>query len=705
MKYSILNNSMHKLLISGVFLAICLIGSLPCYSQWTQVSTGMYGGPIWQLVARKGTLFAGTGYSGLFVSTNNGVSWAPSNQGLSIEDSPVNAIVSSDSAMYVSLNNYVDWVRVSKDNGATWSAFSSGLTTAVTRMARSADTLFAIGNDEKTVFLTTESDGQWKVIDTGLNYLQSIAIKGNNLFVGSLTSGVYLSSNSGGTWTPVNSGLSDLGIHSLGFSGSNLIAGTGGGIFISSNNGSSWSSAGFPASDYYLSFSDTVVFASSENAVYRSIDRGVSWSLLSFTPPGSAANQFAVDGNTIFAGTKNGVYRSSNGGTTWTDANNGLTITPVIRLASSGNTLLAGTYEGQIFVSTNKGSSLSISNTGLPVARGVIESFAVTDSSVFVAIFGKGIYKSYNDGVSWSHVNTGLVDSTTIALGGSGNTVIASSLSAGTFISRNNGAVWSAFNLGLPDATMVNGWLLNPIYSFVINTNDLYALVSGLGVYASTNNGSWSPVNSGLSNPLISSMVFNDGNLFAGAYQGSYTGVSFYNGSIWSPIYSGINYVSALAENEHMIVAGGLGVGVSSDGGASWSVWDNPAHWINSLLITDNTVYAGTTAGVWSAPLTTFPGVVASTTMETSPFIGPIYPNPGSEIFYLPVHVSEQLKGAVVYCVIEDSMGKEVAEWRSGLLEAGNHELPWHLNLCPGMYVLKVFSDSGEMTTQRVIIR
>jgi hypothetical protein len=204
---------------------------------------------------------------------------------------------------------------------------------------------------------------------------------------------------------------------------------------------------------------------------------------------------------------------------------------------------------------------------------------------------------------------------------------------------------------------------------------------------------------------LIGCLVFNGGNLFAGAYQGSQSGVFFYNGTIWSPIYAGINYVTALAENGNRVFAGGLGVGYSSDSGMSWSVWDNPAHWINSLLIIDNKIYAGTTVGVWSAPLTTSPGVIASTTMETSPFIGSVYPNPGREVLYLPVHVSEQLKSAVVYCVIDDSMGKEVAEWRSGLLEVGNHELPWHLNLSSGMYVLKVFSDSGEMTTQRLIIR
>jgi hypothetical protein len=697
---------MPKLLFSGVLFAICLLGSHPCYPQWTQVSTGMYGGPIWQLVSHNGMLFAGTGYSGVFASTNNGVSWASSNQGLSIDDSPVNALVFSDNAMYISFNNFTDGVSVSKDNGATWSSFSNGLTTAVTQMARSADHLFALGNDGKTVFLRTESDSQWQVIDTGLSYLQSIAINGNNLFVGSGTSGVYLSSNNGATWTPVNSGVSNLGIYSLGFSGSNLIAGTTSGVFVSSNNGSSWSSVGLPVNyGYYLSLSDTIVFASSQDAVYRSIDSGVSWSLLPFTPPGSATNQFAVNGNTILAGTKNGVYVSSNDGTTWTAANNGLTITPVLRLANSGNTLLAGTYEGQIFVSTNKGSSWSISNTGLPVVRGVIESFAVTDSSVFVAIFGKGIYKSANNVESWTHVTTGMVDSTTIALGGSGNTIVASSLIAGTFISKDNGGAWSASKSGLPDATMVNGWLLNPITSFVINANVAYALVSGTGVYASTNNGPWSPVNSGSSNPLMECLVFNNGRLYAGTAQSQSSGLYVYDGTTWLPIDSGINYVSALAENGNMLFAGGFGVGFSSDGGTNWSVGDDPAHRISSLLIVDNTLFAGTTAGVWSAPLTTFPAVIASIRNEALPFIGAVYPNPGSEVFYVPVRVSEQLKGVIVHCVIYNAMGSEVADWRSSLLEAGNHELSWHPNLSAGLYVLKAFSDNEEMATQRVIIK
>jgi hypothetical protein len=93
-------------------------------------------------------------------------------------------------------------------------------------------------------------------------------------------------------------------------------------------------------------------------------------------------------------------------------------------LAANGSNLFAGTEHGGVFRSSNNGTSWTAVNTGL--TNTIVRSFAVSGSNLFAGTHGGGVFLSTNNGTSWTAVNTGLSNFTTVyALAVSGSNLFA----------------------------------------------------------------------------------------------------------------------------------------------------------------------------------------------------------------------------------------------------------------------------------------
>lgn len=159
--------------------------------------------------------------------------------------------------------------------------------------------------------------------------------------------------------------------------------------------------------------------------------------------------------------------------------------------------------------------------------------------------------------------------------GGSGVTVIAISgdnLFAGTdnngiFRSSENGLNWTAVNSGLP----AKAW----ISALAVKGTVLFAGTTGEGVFRSENNGtSWIAINQGLTNIYVRTLAVMDANLFAGTDAGVFR--SGDNGASWTPAglpESSIHTLSVSGEN--LFAGAWLGIFHSSDRGVSWSRADS----------------------------------------------------------------------------------------------------------------------------------
>jgi hypothetical protein len=309
-------------------------------------------------------------------------------------------------------------------------------------------------------------------------------------------------------------------------------------------------------------------------------------------PGGGTIQCFAVSpvpgGTNLFAGTYSGeVFLSTNNGTSWTAVNSGLTNSFVYCLAvspASGGTestdLFAGT-NGGVFLSTNNGKSWKPVNAGMTSAT----VYALTVSpasgagtgstSVFAGTAG-GVFLSTDNGTTWSPVNAGMTNSYVTSLAASGGKLLAGTYGGGVFLSTNSGEAWTAVNSGLT-GRYVNTFAVSPVPG---GTN-LFAGTSTGGVSLSTDGGnSWTAVNSGLTDLDVRSLAVSGTNLFAGTGAKGGVFLSTNNGVTWTAVDSGLtnSYVLTLAASPGSggsttsLFAGteGGGVFLSTNNGETW---------------------------------------------------------------------------------------------------------------------------------------
>ena len=86
---------------------------------------------------------------------------------------------------------------------------------------------------------------------------------------------------------------------------------------------------------------------------------------------------------------------------------------------------------------------------------GYVASLAVSGTTVFAGV-NRGVYRSTDNGVSWSAVNSGLGSSFVRALAVSGSRLFAGFDGAGVFLSTDNGTSWNAVNTGLPNVRVLS---------------------------------------------------------------------------------------------------------------------------------------------------------------------------------------------------------------------------------------------------------
>ncbi len=212
---------------------------------------------------------------------------------------------------------------------------------------------------------------------------------------------------------------------------------------------------------------------------------------------------------------------------------------------------------------------------------------------------GGGVYRSIDNGVTWTGASSGLTNDRINALFVSGTKLFAGTRGAGVFLSADSGKSWKAVNSGMSDAD---------VRSFAVSGANLFVGTFGKGVFRSTNDGAgWAQKNSGLTDLYVLSLAFKGTNLFAGTDS---TGVflSTDHGEGWAvtgpglpKLHSmGITFtaeVYSLAVSGSAVFAGTDGALCrSTDNGWSWQKandglpYSNPT--IPAVLATDKGIFA-----------------------------------------------------------------------------------------------------------------
>jgi photosystem II stability/assembly factor-like uncharacterized protein len=231
---------------------------------------------------------------------------------------------------------------------------------------------------------------------------------------------------------------------------------------------------------------------------------------------------------------------------------------------------------------------------------GYMTSLTAKGSNLFVGTETNGVFRSSDEGKTWTTANKGLEKVWVMDLASTNAGIFAGTFYYGVYFSNNNGNTWSKRNNGL---TSLEIWNL-----FTVGT-DLYA-TTGNGIFFSSDNGlNWTKIQAG----LFSNTKFNAwaqmGDTVYGGSNGSGLYMTDNKGLSWSKVGSTLPsqtafYVFALAANGNTLYAGSNnGIYVSNDRGVNWvpasTSYTTPPY-VNKLAIHSNSLYAGiSNAGVY----------------------------------------------------------------------------------------------------------
>jgi hypothetical protein len=270
-------------------------------------------------------------------------------------------------------------------------------------------------------------------------------------------------------------------------------------------------------------------------------------------------------------------------------------------LVVSGDNLFAGFEGGGVFRSTDNGTTWTAANNGLAIMD--VYTLAVSSTGLYAGT-RDGVFVSVNKGTSWSDKNTGLTNRNVNALAVSGPKI---------FAGTNGGGVYQLDT----DAEDIPNWTRTGMTSGNVSA----LAVSGANVFAGTSNGvslssdngmTWKLVSTGLPNGgSVDALLVNGTNLYAGLIAGPFGSnlgvyLSTNNGSSWKAINgslpSPLRVYSLAASTDYLIAGTQLGVVYSTDNGTSWSFAgpSQPPMTVYSLAVMNGVgLFAGSENGVF----------------------------------------------------------------------------------------------------------
>ncbi len=388
------------------------------------------------------TLYAGTPHLP-WKTTDGGATWNSIHSGL-IDDSdifsirvdpkqPEHLFASACSGIYRSDNAGQAWVKLQGIPG------THRRTHIIAQDPRNPDIILA--GTTLGLFKSPDGGRTWRHLTSDqVNWLVFDPSDARTLYLATEFAGVLKSTDSGETFQPSNSGFVNHTLNQIAGAGnrvyvSSTYEGLHGGVFASNDGGTEWKLRANEEALHGRNLNSLaviparkdVLFASSEDAVWKSQDGGETWLPLAAQPrvtigsnvqrPGRihiySLQAVQLDRAVLFAGTQAGLFRSVNDGMSWQRVKSaGLDGVPVLAVyapARGGARLAARTNSG-LFVSEDAGLTWRL--VPLPDSSYYVYDVAIPDGDgPVLAATSRGLLQSSPAG-SWQLITNGLPAST-----------------------------------------------------------------------------------------------------------------------------------------------------------------------------------------------------------------------------------------------------------------------------------------------------
>lgn len=563
---------------------------------WTEIDAS-FGGNINSMASVGNRLFAGS-KNGIYISSDNGGSWAKSSLHRAVESLAVigNTIISA----------CIDTVYVSADNGNTWSKAKWDGHSAIFSVTALGNYLY--GSSGVGAYVSSDNGSNWNYpANSGIlsgSTLECFATNGSTVFAGG-TGGVYATTNNAVSWTPVNVGLTGRYVFSLMASNGILFAGTDSGIYTSTNNGLSWAavaSASAPTNMVqFLTFSGNSIYAGSQNAVYATSDLGVNWSMSNGF--NSSVTSVWANGGTVLAATdREGIFTSTNTTGTYSNGVSYILYEQVGKGIHDPIALFVGTVGNKIFMGANTGM-FSSSDDGVTWSGGMnqpgsINSYAmdlISKGNTLYAAASGGVFQSTDNGNTWKIPTSNYYFQAT-GIRSIGNTLFAAG-GTNVYKSTDNGGTWNAVNIGAPVGTQITK---------LTTIGGKLCVGTQLGIYLSSDGTNWSWMNETIDfhDFYVNDVAASGNDIYVASSIGLYTTSN--TGTTWTNLSSVKAMCVAIDGGNIVVGTNGQGAFLSTDKGKTWSAISNGLTdfelYCYDVSIIGNKIYLATNAGLFTSP-------------------------------------------------------------------------------------------------------
>lgn len=678
--------------MKNLIVTIFFLCTFSSYAQWQ--ATGPYNGQSMAIEKIGNNIVTGS-WTGTMYSSDNGNSWKQSlYYGL---EKNIYSLAVNGNKIFAGTNR--TGVYVSTDYGISWQmSYPVDIIRALTSKGDTICGGCATSPGTGGVVATTNSGTNWSQIGLVGKYVTSVAVSGGNIIAGTSNSGIYTTTNFGVNWTNTLTGYGI--IHSLAAKDNYVFAGaSSNGIFISTDYGLTWNQSTLTnASVLSLKFNGTLLYAGSEsNGFYVSSNNGLTFSRYNFPYD---VKSIGFSGNNIFAGTiKRGIYKSTDSGASWI-------MTPygnqkVMGFKADSLKLYAGSYDNGLQFSTDGGSSWIQSD----LESQHLNSIATDGGNVYAGAellcSSIGMFRSTNGGYNFHEAGfyyDVLVTSMTVS---GGNLLIGAWMcidSGGVYVSTDKGNTFTRT-------------LSYDIRSLYANGNNVYAgLVAGFnegsGIYLSTNSGfNWQSI--GPLGKSVSSVTVSGSKIFAGINNG--VQMTTNNGVNWTQSLTSSRGTALLSAGNYLFAGTEKnGVYFSSDNGLNW-VQKNQGlvsnQQITHIGLQNNKLYASTYGNsVFVRDLAEIVSVNnISEEIPTEYLLSQNYPNPFNPITTIKFSIP---KATFVEIAVYDITGREIETLVNESLQAGTYQTTWNAASYPsGVYFYKIVSDNYTETKKMLLIK
>lgn len=309
------------------------MAAITANAQWQQ-GNGINGGTVHCLAVKDTIILAGTDTGGVFISTDDGLNWTASNNGL--PEKNVVALLVKGNTIVAALGNGFSsgCFFISTDNGASWTPAANQYFGVVFTMVLNGQDILA--GTWFGVARSVNDGNSWSTLSTnGLPSnasVSAIVVNSGNLYAGVSSSsaggtGVFLSANSGTDWSAKNTGLTNTVVTAMAAFDGKIYAGTNGGrVFSSADNGENWTSSSTGITNtsvQSLHQGGAHLYTGTNGGVFITTN-GTDWkSINANLPANTAVHSIITINGYVYVGTGETIYRRS-----LSEVNTGLILLP-----------------------------------------------------------------------------------------------------------------------------------------------------------------------------------------------------------------------------------------------------------------------------------------------------------------------------------------------------------------------------------------